>query len=76
MAFPRISIDPQVMRGTPCLRGTRIPVAMFVRMIADGTMTEDLLDDCPQLSRDDVREARRFAAAHVDQRTIALDHAE
>jgi uncharacterized protein (DUF433 family) len=39
-------------------------------------MTEDLLDDCPQLNRDDVREARRFAVAHVDQRTIARDHAE
>jgi uncharacterized protein (DUF433 family) len=73
MAFPRISIDHQVMRGAPCIRGTRIPVAMFVRMIAGGTMTEDLLDVYPQLSRD---EALRFAAAHVDRRTIALDHAE
>lgn len=74
MTFPRISVDPQIMGGVPCIRGTRIPVAMIVRMVADVTATEDLLDDYPQLSADDVREALRFAAAHVDQRTIALDH--
>lgn len=74
MAFPRISIDPQIMAGVPCIRGTRIPVAMLVRMVADGTTTEELLDGYPQLSADDIREALRFAAASVDQRTIALDH--
>lgn len=74
MAFQRISVDPQIMGGVPCIRGTRIPVAMLVRMVADGTTSDELLEEYPQLTADDVREALRFAAAHVDQRTIALDH--
>jgi hypothetical protein len=45
-------------------------------MVADGTTTNELLDDSPQLSGDDVGEALRFAAANVDQRAIALDHSE
>jgi uncharacterized protein (DUF433 family) len=57
----------------PCIRGTRIPVAMIVRMVADGTTSDELLE-YPQLTADDIREALRFAATHVDQRTIALDH--
>lgn len=74
MAFQRISVDPQIMGGVPCIRGTRIPVGMLVRMVADGTTRDELLEEYPQLTSDDVREALRFAAAHIDQRTIALDH--
>jgi uncharacterized protein (DUF433 family) len=47
---------------------------MLVRMVADGTTSDELLEEYPQLTADDVREALRFAAAHIDQRTIALDH--
>jgi hypothetical protein len=36
MAITRISIDHRIMRGVPCIRGTRIPVAMLVRMVANG----------------------------------------
>ncbi len=74
MAFQRISVDPQMVGGAPCIRRTRIPVAMIVRMVADGTTSDEVLEEYPQLSADDIREALRFAAAHVDQRTIALDH--
>ena len=73
-AFHRISVDPQIMGGVPCIRGTRIPVAMIVRMVADGTTSDELLEEYPQLTADDIREALQFAATHVDQRTIALDH--
>jgi uncharacterized protein (DUF433 family) len=62
------------MGGVPCIRGTRIPVVMIVRMVADGTTSDELLEEYPQLTADDIREALRFAATHVDQRTIALDH--
>lgn len=47
---------------------------MLVRMVADGTTSDEHLEEYPQLTADDVREALRFAAAHVDQRTTALDH--
>jgi uncharacterized protein (DUF433 family) len=73
MAFPRINIDSRVMGGVPCIRGTRIPVPMLVRMVADGVGVEDILGDYPRLTAEDVREALRFAAASVDERTIPLD---
>lgn len=73
MAFTRISIDHRIMGGVPCIRGTRIPVAMLVRMVANGTPVATLLDEYPQLSADDIREALQFAAARVDERTLPLD---
>ena len=73
MAFTRIKIDHRIMGGLPCITGTRIPVAMLVRMIAAGTSTETILAESPQLTEDDVREALRFAAANLDQRVVPLD---
>ena len=70
MAFKRISADPRIMGGVSCIRGTRIPVAMIVRAVADGTPVGRLLEEFPQLTDADVREALRFAAASVEQRTI------
>ena len=73
MAFTRIKIDHRIMGGLPCIAGTRIPVAMLVRMIAAGTPVETILEQYPQLEEADVREALRFAAANVDQRVVPLD---
>ncbi len=73
MAFTRIKIDHRIMGGLPCIDGTRVPVAMLVRMIAAGTAMGTILEQYPQLTEDDVREALRFAAANVDQRVIPLD---
>jgi uncharacterized protein (DUF433 family) len=72
MAFERITADPEVMAGVPCVRGTRIPVATVVGMVAEGMTEEEILRDYPQLSAEDVREALRFAAAAVDERTLPL----
>lgn len=73
MAFTRIKIDHRIMGGLPCIDGTRIPVAMLLRMIAAGTPMETILEEYPQLTEDDLREALRFAAANVDQRVVPLD---
>ena len=73
MAFNRIKVDHRIMGGLPCIAGTRIPVAMLVRMIAAGTPMETILAEYAQLTEDDVREALRFAAANVDQRVVPLD---
>lgn len=73
MAFTRIKIDHRIMGGLPCIAGTRIPVAMLVRMIAAGTSAETILEQYPQLAEEDVREALRFAAANVDQQVKPLD---
>jgi uncharacterized protein (DUF433 family) len=72
MPFDRISADPKIMAGVPCIRGTRIPVATVVGMVAEGLAVEEILADYPQLSAEDVREALKFAAAAVDERTLPL----
>ncbi len=72
MAFQRIVADHRVMAGVPCIRGTRIPVATLIGMVAEGMTTGEIIADYPQLTADDVREALQFAAAAVDQATLPL----
>ncbi|MEM6560143.1 MAG: DUF433 domain-containing protein [Planctomycetota bacterium] len=62
MQWRRITIDPEQMGGVPCLRRLRIPVATVVAMVAEGLPEQRILDDYPDLEREDIREALRFAA--------------
>ncbi len=72
MAFKRISLDHRVMAGVPCIRGTRIPVATVVGMVAEGMSTDEILEDFSQLKAEDIAEALQYAAAAVDERTLLL----
>ena len=59
----RISIDPAVMVGKPCIKGTRIPVELIVEKLADGLSVDELLEAYPGLTADDVCAARAWAQA-------------
>jgi uncharacterized protein (DUF433 family) len=72
VTFERISVDSAVMGGVPCIRGTRIPVATIVAMLADGMERAEILRDFPQLTEADLREALRFAAAAVERQSPAM----
>jgi uncharacterized protein (DUF433 family) len=72
MTFTRITVDPHQMGGAPCIRGLRIPVATIVAMIADGMAFDEILADLPDLCRDDLLEALRFAAEAVRERELPL----
>jgi uncharacterized protein (DUF433 family) len=72
MAFQRITVKAEQMGGVPCLRGLRIPVATVVGMIADGMSVEEILKAYPDLERDDISEALRYAAEAVREREIPL----
>ena len=61
MRFTRITVDPAQMGGVPCIRGLRIPVATVVGMVADGIPEDQILKDYPDLEREDIREALRYA---------------
>lgn len=61
----RISIDPAVHHGEPCIKGTRIPISLIVGSIADGDRPEDLVAAYPSLTLEDVQAALSYAAEAV-----------
>jgi len=58
----RIEIDPKVMVGKPVIKGTRIPVEMIVRMMAQGISEKDIIQEYPRLQQNDLRAALVYAA--------------
>lgn len=68
----RISIDPNVSFGKPCIKGTRIWVSLILDLLAGGTTVEDLLNEYPQLQREDIFAAIAYAAEMVRHRFVEL----
>jgi uncharacterized protein (DUF433 family) len=58
----RISVDAKIMVGKPIIRGTRIPVELIVRMLAQGVPESDILREYPRLKLEDIRAALAYAA--------------
>ncbi len=58
----RISVDPQVCFGKPCIRGTRIWVSLIVDNLAEGVSEAELLSAYPQLKPEDIRASLAYAA--------------
>jgi len=71
----RITHDPQVMGGKPCIRGLRVTVGMIVGQIGAGRTMDELLADYPYLEREDILEALRYAAWRAQEREIDLANA-
>jgi uncharacterized protein (DUF433 family) len=61
--FGRITINPEQMGGTPCIRGLRIPVATVLRMVSAGMTEGEILAEYPDLETGDGSEALRWARA-------------
>ena len=72
MTFERITTDPAVMGGVPCVRGLRVPVATVVGMVADGMSADEILRDFPYLEEEDIAEALRYAAEAVREQELPL----
>jgi uncharacterized protein (DUF433 family) len=62
LAHSRISTDPAVVMGKPCINGTRITVELILRKLGAGRSFADLLEAYPRLTEDDLRAALAFAA--------------
>lgn len=68
----RITFDPRVMGGKPCIRGMRVTVGMIVGLIAAGYSTEEILAAYPYLEAADIREALNYAAWRVEEMEYPL----
>lgn len=66
----RISSNPEVCGGRLCIKGTRMRVSDLVDMLAHGATTEEIVEDFPYITREDVSAALAFAARSVDHRVI------
>ena len=63
----RITFDPDVMGGKPCIRGMRVTVGTIVGLVASGHTIETILELYPYLEVDDIREALSYAAWRVEE---------
>lgn len=68
----RITQDPNIMGGKPCIRGMRVTVGALVGQIGAGRSIEALLEDYPYLEREDVAQALRYAAWRAEEREVQL----
>ncbi|HXH41721.1 MAG TPA: DUF433 domain-containing protein [Thermoanaerobaculia bacterium] len=66
----RISIDPNICFGKPCIRGTRIWVALIIENLAAGVPEPEILDAYPSLTADDIKAALAYAAEITRERII------
>jgi uncharacterized protein (DUF433 family) len=71
----RITQDPEVMGGKPCVRGMRVTVGMIVGQIGAGHSIEEVLAEYPYLEREDVLQALRYAAWLAEDREVTLPRA-
>ena len=71
----RITIDPQVYHGQACIKGTRLPVHQILRMLANGDTIEDLLQEYPSLTWEDILACFDYAASLAEeQKTLENEH--
>ena len=74
-ALTRITFDPKVMGGKPCIRGTRVTVGTIVGLLAAGRTVEEVLEAYPYLEEPDIREALAYAAWRAQETEVPLDPA-
>ena len=58
----RVSVDPKICGGQPCIRGTRIYISIILDELAEGLTPEQIIDHYPQLAFEDIRAALAYAA--------------
>jgi uncharacterized protein (DUF433 family) len=68
----RITLDPAVMGGKPCIRGLRVTVGAIIGLLASGHSTADILTAYPYLEEEDVREVLAYAAWRVEEIELPL----
>jgi len=68
----RITFNPEVMGGKPCIRGMRVTVGAIVGLVASGKTVDEVLADYPYLEREDILEALSYAAWRAEEREVPI----
>ena len=72
MRFERITVNPAIATGKPCIRGLRFPVSRLLGLLAAGETRESILKAYPYLETEDIDEALRYAAFLAEDETVEL----
>ena len=72
MRLTRITIDPRVCTGKPCIRGLRFPVARLLGLLAAGETKDQIVAEYPYLEPEDIDEALQYAALLAEDETVEL----
>lgn len=65
----RIVVDPEIMVGKPVIKGTRIPVDLILRLVAQMSI-EEILEDYPHLTKEDIKAALLYAAGLIEHEDV------
>jgi uncharacterized protein (DUF433 family) len=66
----RISLNPDIMLGKPCIKGTRITIELIIRKLSEGISNEELLEGYPNLTKDDIRAALGYSADVISREEL------
>jgi len=66
----RITVDPEILAGKPIIKGTRIPVELILDLLANGWTTEEILENYPQLKKEDITAALKYAAQVLKEEKV------
>ena len=72
VTFNRIVSDPKIMRGMPCVKGTRVTVSSILGMLAKGHSREKVLEAFPELQSDDLDEVLSYAAWRLAEQELEI----
>lgn len=72
--FDRITSDPTILGGKPCIRGTRLSVQRVLEILAMNPSQEELREDYPELELEDIGQALAFAAVTLTDYVVPLDN--
>lgn len=70
MTFHRITTNPEICGGKPCIRGLRFPVSRLLGLLASGETEDMILKSYPYLEKEDIQEALYYAAFLADEQVI------
>ena len=69
----RIIINPKICHGQACIKGARIPVHQIVHMLANGDTIEDLLEEYPSISKEDILSCLDYAASLAEEQVTPIE---
>lgn len=74
LLLDRITANPAVCFGKPCIRGTRIWVSLILELLANGMSHQEIIAEYPQLKEEDIRAALAYAAIMTRDRYVEIEH--